>query len=337
MIIRLAESGLLPDILIRGGIRHLLGKRLAGEQSRHQQQDALLEELSRGPVAIAQQQANEQHYEVDARFYERVLGPRLKYSSALWPEGVNDLAGAEQAMLALSAERAGLADGQDILELGCGWGSLTLWMGERYPGSRVTAVSNSSTQRAWIMEQARVRGLNNVQVITADAATFDPRARYDRVVSVEMFEHMRNHRELTSRIAGWLKPDGKLFVHVFCHRQLTYLFETEGASNWMGRYFFTGGVMPSFDWLPRCATDLALEQSWAVNGSHYGRTLEAWLANADARRGELVALLDEGYGKGQGALWLQRWRMFFMACAELFNYGGGDEWFVAHYVFQRKR
>lgn len=337
MMIRLAESGLMPDRLLRGGIRYLLGRRLAEEQQRREQQDRLLEDLSSGPVAVAQDEANEQHYEVDSRFYDKVLGPRLKYSSAIWPDGVETLEQAEDAMLALTCERAELAEGQDILELGCGWGSLTLWMGEKYPGSHITAVSNSATQRAWIMARAAERGLDNVQVITADATVFRPEGTYDRVVSVEMFEHMRNHRELMGRIAAWLKPDGKLFVHIFCHRDLTYLFETDGEDNWMGRYFFTGGVMPSYDWLPRCAEALKLDQRWAVNGRDYARTLEAWLKNADRQRKTLIPLLDEGYGAGQGAVWLQRWRMFFMACAELFNYGEGEEWFVAHYLFSRDR
>ncbi|GAA5136008.1 SAM-dependent methyltransferase [Alloalcanivorax gelatiniphagus] len=335
MIIRMAESGLLPDRLIRAGIHRLLRKRLDQEERRGDDQAQLLERLSRGPIAVAQKEANEQHYEVDARFYEKVLGACLKYSSGYWDERATTLADAEKSMLALTCERAGLDDGQDILELGCGWGSLSLWMAEHYPDSRITAISNSATQRAWITARAARLGLTNLRVLTADVTRFQPEQRFDRVVSVEMFEHMRNHTELMRRVHDWLRPGGKLFVHIFCHRSLTYLFETEGASNWMGRYFFTGGVMPAYDWLPRCAGALTEEQRWPVNGRHYGRTLEAWLANADQRRDELVALLDEGYGEGEGALWLQRWRMFFMACAELFNYGDGEEWFVGHYLFRR--
>ncbi|MCC4308004.1 cyclopropane-fatty-acyl-phospholipid synthase family protein [Alcanivorax marinus] len=335
MIIRMAESGLLPDRLIRAGIHRLLRKRLHQEERRGDQQPRLLEELSRGPIAVAQDEANEQHYEVDSRFYEKVLGPHLKYSSGYWDGPSSTLAEAEKSMLALTCERAGLDDGQDVLELGCGWGSLSLWMAEQYPDSRITSISNSATQRAWITARAARLGLTNLRVLTADVARFQPDQCFDRVVSVEMFEHMRNHSELMRRVHDWLRPGGKLFVHIFCHRSLTYLFETEGASNWMGRYFFTGGVMPAYDWLPRCAGALVEEQRWAVNGRHYGRTLEAWRDNADRRRDELVALLDEGYGAGEGALWLQRWRMFFMACAELFNYGDGEEWFVGHYLFRR--
>lgn len=332
MMIQLAESGWLPDSLVRLGIRRLLEKRLHQEQQRSA---ALQQQLVEGPLAVGQQQANEQHYEVDARFYRQVLGPHLKYSSGYWPDGVDTLAQAEAAMLALTCERAQLQDGQDILEMGCGWGSLTLWMAQHYPASRITAVSNSASQKTFILEQARQRGLDNVAVITADAASFAPQQQFDRIVSVEMFEHLRNHRALFARIHDWLKPAGKVFIHVFCHRQLTYLFENEGSNDWMARYFFTGGMMPGYDWLPACAGELREEQRWQVNGQHYARTLEAWLSQADDKQAQLVPLLDELYGKGEGKRWLQRWRMFFMACAELFDYRGGDEWLVAHYRFAK--
>lgn len=335
MIIQMAESGYLPDPLVRFGIRRLLGKRLKVESARRQNQRELLEMLQSGPVAVEQDAANEQHYEVDARFYEKVLGPHLKYSSGYWPAGVNTLAKSEEAMLALTCDRAQLANGQAILEMGCGWGSLTLWMAAQYPQSEITALSNSSSQREFIMARAAERGLDNVNVITADAAQFNTDQRFDRVVSVEMFEHMRNHKALMARISDWLNPGGKLFLHVFCHHSLAYLFETEGEENWMGKYFFTGGIMPSWDWLPQCAESLNEEQRWQVNGTHYARTLEAWLVLADEQRDQLIPLLDECYGAGNGKLWLQRWRMFFMACAELFNYAEGEEWFVAHYRFAK--
>ncbi|MGB2247527.1 MAG: SAM-dependent methyltransferase [Alcanivorax sediminis] len=333
MIIQMAESGWLPDPLVRFGIRRLLGRRLQQEQQR--KPEALTEALRAAPVAVDQDAANEQHYEVDARFYEKVLGPHLKYSSGYWPAENSTLAEAEAAMLALTCERAELANGQNILEMGCGWGSLTLWMAEHYPDSQVTAISNSSTQREFILGRANEKGLTNVRVITADAASFTPDQQFDRVVSVEMFEHMRNHRTLMARIHDWLVPGGKLFVHVFCHRELTYLFEDKGDSDWMARNFFSGGMMPSWNWLPECAEKFNEEQRWAVNGTHYGRTLEAWLVLADTHQQTLIPLLDELYGAGEGKRWLQRWRMFFMACAELFNYGDGNEWFVAHYRFAR--
>ena len=333
MIIQMAESGWLPDPLVRFGIRRLLGRRLQQEHER--KPEALTEALSAAPVAVEQDAANEQHYEVDARFYEKVLGPHLKYSSGYWPSEDSTLAEAEAAMLALTCERAELANGQNILEMGCGWGSLTLWMAEHYPGSQITAISNSASQREFILQRASERGLDNVTVVTADAATFTPQEQFDRVVTVEMFEHMRNHRTLMARIHDWLVPGGKLFVHVFCHRELTYLFEDKGDSDWMARNFFSGGMMPSWDWLPECAGQLQEDQRWAVNGTHYARTLEAWLVLADTHQQTLIPLLDELYGAGEGKRWLQRWRMFFMACAELFNYGEGDEWFVAHYRFAR--
>lgn len=245
MIIQMAESGWLPDPLVRFGIRRLLGKRLQQEQARNR--DDVSRALQRAPVAVDQDAANEQHYEVDARFYLKVLGPHLKYSSCFWPQDNSTLEEAEAAMLAMTCERAELADGQNILEMGCGWGSLTLWMAEHYPGSQITAISNSASQREFILQRANERGLSNVRVITADAATFTPDQQFDRVVSVEMFEHMRNHKTLMARIHDWLVPGGKLFVHVFCHRELTYLFEDQGENDWMARNFFSGGMMPSWD------------------------------------------------------------------------------------------
>lgn len=339
MIIQLAERGLAPDTLIRFGIRHLLKKRLRAEQVDNEQavearKLALMKVCAQGPVAVEQHAANEQHYEVPAAFYQMVLGSRLKYSSGYWGQGVRTLTEAEEAMLALSCERAQLADGQRILELGCGWGSLSLWMAEKYPRASITAVSNSASQKAFIDQTAAARGLHNLRVITADAATFEPDDKYDRVVSVEMFEHMRNHRELMHRIHGWLVPGGKLFVHIFCHRNAFYPFEIEGEENWMGRMFFTGGVMPSFDLLERSQDWYEVEGSWRVNGVHYSRSLEAWLDNADARRDEILPVLARTYGEAEADIWLQRWRMFFMACSELFRYRNGEEWFVGHYLFK---
>lgn len=340
MIIELAERRVLPDALIRFGIRRLLDRRLENEHAGlpervELRKQALMNRYAEGPVAVAQEAANEQHYEVPGAFYEQVLGPWLKYSSGYWERPDSSLADAEEAMLSLTCKRAGLEDGQRVLELGCGWGSLSLWMAEKYPGSDITSVSNSSSQKQFIDQRAREKGLQNLTVLTADAAEFAPQGQFDRVVSVEMFEHMRNHRELIHRIHDWLVPGGRLFVHIFCHRDVFYPFEEQGSSNWMGRMFFTGGVMPSFDLLPRCQSRLPLESSWQVNGNHYARSLEAWLALADQREKLLLPILDETYGAGQGKIWLQRWRMFFMACAELFAYRDGNEWFVGHYLFKR--
>jgi len=346
MMMALAEHRIAPDSLIRFAIRRLLKQRLASEYggahagigwqqqaSIEQHKAALIKQLTDGPIAVAQQQANQQHYEVPGQFYQLALGPHLKYSSGYWGEGVRTLAEAEAAMLALTCKRADLQEGQRVLELGCGWGSLSLWMAEHYPQSSFVSVSNSASQREWIEQQAQERGLKNLTVITADITSFSTQEKFDRIVSVEMFEHMRNHRALMQRIHAWLKPGGKLFVHIFCHRELLYLFEEEGEKNWMGRYFFTGGVMPSFDLLERSQEGYLLEQTWQVNGKHYARTLEAWLDNTDARREQVLPVLAATYGEAEAKIWLQRWRMFFMACAELFGYGDGSEWFVGHYLF----
>jgi len=336
--IDLVERGLVPDALTRWGIRRLLEERLRDERARHADREARLrafvQQLAAEPIAVATDAANEQHYEVPATLYERALGPHLKYSGCYWPEGVQTLAEAEAAMLELTCERAGLTDGQEVLELGCGWGSLSLWMAEHFPASRVLSVSNSASQRAFILGRARERGLDNLSVETCDMNAFATQRRFDRVVSVEMFEHMRNWPRLLERVRGWLVEDGRLFLHVFAHREYAYLFETEGAHDWMGRYFFTGGMMPSDDLLDHvlAAPDapLAVERSWVVDGRHYARTAEAWLANTDAHAAELERVLAGVHAPDQAKLWLRRWRLFFMACAELFAFRQGREWWVSH-------
>jgi len=339
MINALLTAGLVPDALIRLRIRQLLRQRLQGEsvsgvEAAQERLRQYLKDWASGPIAVNTQDANEQHYEVPPRFFERVLGPRLKYSSALFSPGVTDLGQAEEAMLALTGARAQLQDGQDILELGCGWGSLTLWMAEHFPTSRITGVSNSKDQRAFILARAAARGLTNVEILTADMNTFAAPGTYDRVVSVEMFEHMRNHRELMGRISRWLRPGGALFVHIFTHRDFTYPFEVRDDSDWMAKYYFTGGIMPSDGYLMRFQEQLHLEEHWRVCGTHYQATAEAWLRNQDAHRQELMALCTETYGAE--ARWrFAQWRIFFMACAELWGFRGGSEWFVSHYRFRK--
>jgi len=340
LAIDLCERGLLPDVLTRAGMRRLMAARLAAEGSGDTEEvfgrfRQRLDELRESPVAIETDKANEQHYELPAGFFRAVLGPQLKYSCCYYAPGDADLAAAEERMLALTGERAELADGQRILELGCGWGSLTLWMARRYPGSEITAVSNSSSQREYIMEQARQRGLANVRVITADANDFTISERFDRVVSVEMFEHMRNYATLMERIAGWLRPGGKLFVHIFCHHSLMYPFAVEDESDWMSKWFFTGGLMPAASTLLCFQEALQIEDQWRVCGTHYQKTSEAWLARMDANRAAIMPVLIAAYGEDEARLWFNRWRMFFMAVAELFGYAGGGEWYVAHYRFRR--
>jgi cyclopropane-fatty-acyl-phospholipid synthase len=340
VLIGLCERGLVPDRLARFGMRRLMAARLAtesadGPEAVLARYAARLAALRESPVAIETAAANAQHYEVPAEFFQRVLGPQLKYSCCWYEHERTTLAEAEQAMLALTALRAGLADGQRVLELGCGWGSLSLWMAARFPDSRVTAVSNSGSQRAFILARAAERGLRNLQVITADANLFNTDQRFDRVVSVEMFEHMRNYALLMERIAGWLEPDGKLFVHIFCHRSLMYPFTDEGSSDWMARHFFTGGLMPAEDTLLHFQDHLSLEEHWRVAGTHYERTANDWLANQDDQREAVLRALAGAYGADQARLWHQRWRMFFMAVAELFGYADGTEWLVGHYRFGR--
>ena len=339
-LIALAESGLLPDALLRMGIRRLCARRLH-EEGASDCEAAMTDKAQRiaamqsAPLALHTDLANAQHYELPSEFFTHCLGPQLKYSCCHFEHARSTLAEAEEAMLQLYAQRAELADGQDILELGCGWGSLTLWMATHYPRARITAVSNSHGQRTYIQQQARARNLGNIEVITCDVNVLErPPQAYDRVVSIEMFEHVRNHALLLERIAGWLRSHGKLFVHIFCHRELLYPFESEGKDDWMGRYFFSGGVMPSEDMLLHFQRHLHIEHAWTVDGRHYQRTAEAWLANQDAARSKLMPVLESVYG-AEARLWWQRWRMFWMACAELFGYDHGQQWRVVHYRFAR--
>jgi len=333
--IELAERGLIPERAIRAGIRGMLRTRIAQEAERHADPERALArfigEMAASEVAPVPQLANRQHYEVPAAFFAEVLGRHMKYSSALWPEGVTTLDEAEEAMLRLTCQRAEIRDGQRILELGCGWGSLSLYLAARFPAARVLAVSNSASQRQHILARAAERGLTNLEVATADMNGFAPTGRFDRVVSVEMFEHMRNWPELLRRIHGWLEQDGKLFVHVFAHRRFAYPFETHADDDWMGRHFFTGGIMPSDDLLPRVRGPLALEAHWVVPGIHYARTAEAWLDALRSRGDRAGAALAAVMPRAEVGRQLRRWRMFFLACAELFGYADGREWFVSHY------
>ena len=337
ILLRAAERGCLPDSLIRLGIRRLLRNRLRDLRNRSDEYrfSEFLKSASSEDIAVVPEKANDQHYEVPASFFQQVLGARLKYSSCCWPDGVDSLNAAEEEALQRTCKNADVHDGMDVLELGCGWGSLSLWMAERFPKSRITAVSNSQSQREYIQHQATSLGFRNLTEVTADMNDFESDQRFDRIVSVEMFEHMRNHQKLLQRIYNWLRPQGRLLVHIFCHRKTPYLFETDGEDNWMGRYFFTGGMMPSVDLLPKCDGPMSLINQWNWNGIHYAKTCRAWLENQDAASDSLRPVLIECYGQEQATRWHHRWRLFFMACEELFKFNGGNEWFVSHYLFER--
>jgi cyclopropane-fatty-acyl-phospholipid synthase len=335
------ESGLVPDWLIRAGIRRLIIDRLRHEETgdpetRKSRLLRLVEELKSSPIAIETEVANRQHYEVPADFYGLVLGRHRKYSACYWPDGVDTIDAAEERMLDLSCRRARLGDGQEILELGCGWGSLSLFMAARYPRSRIVGVSNSRSQREHIVSEAGRRGLTNLEILTADVNSFDTDRRFDRIVSVEMFEHMRNYGRLLERIAGWGNPGALLFVHIFSHHRLAYPFEDRDSSDWMSRYFFTGGIMPSDDLLLYFQDSFRILEHWNFSGTHYQKTAEAWLRKMDLNRAEILPVIKRAYGEPEAARWWIRWRVFFMACAELWGYRQGREWIVSHYLFEQR-
>ncbi len=340
------ENDRIPDSLIRFGIRKRLLKTLekVRPENCEDRQSALINhvtDLKSSPLAIATDEANEQHYELPTVFFQGCLGPHLKYSSGYWKDGEtsNDIEASEARMLKLTCERADITDGDRILELGCGWGSLTLWMAKHYPKSEITVISNSNTQREFINSQLEERGLNNVTVKTVNMIDYrgEGESIFDRVVSVEMFEHMKNYQLLLGRISEWLKPDGKLFVHIFTHKDTSYHYEIESEDDWMSKYFFTGGQMPSDDLLLYFQDHLSIDDHWQVNGTHYEKTSNAWLDRMDANKAELFPLIEETYGKHQSVKWWVYWRCFYMACAELWGFRDGEEWFVSHYRFTNKK
>jgi len=338
-LIKWVESGYLPDFMVRAGIRQLIKKRLVEEYAEDvemssQRSHDFLEEIKTSALALDTDKANEQHYEVDSDFYQYALGARKKYSSCYYHDN-ETLDQAEEAMLNLYIERGQFVDGQDILELGCGWGAITLYLATQLPNSKITAVSNSHSQRRYILSEAKAKGLTHVNVITSDINELSLDKQFDRVISIEMFEHVRNYQFLFEQISKWLRPEGKLFIHVFCHRFLMYPFIAEGEDNWMAQYFFSGGQMPAADTFYHFQEQLSLERRWINSGQHYEKTSNHWLANMDNNKQQIMPVFERVYGK-DAKLWFQRWRMFFMSCAELFGYDSGQQWFVAHYLFKKR-
>lgn len=336
----LAEHGWIPESLIRLGIRRLSRDRDASLPPKNGKDlethiQAFIKAMQESPVAVLTEKANEQHYELPPEFFEIVLGKQRKYSCCLWEENTQMLDEAEELSLRGTAEHADLKDGQSILELGCGWGSLSLWMARHYPNSTILGVSNSHSQRESILARAQAEGLTNLEIVTCDMNDFATERHFDRVVSVEMFEHMRNWKVLMGRISDWLNPDGRFFMHVFTHAKAPYLFEVQDENDWMSEYFFSGGMMPSLDLAPRVTTDLQLEQQWILSGEHYQKTSDAWLANMIANRNRVMPILEATYGKEQTRLWWHRWRIFFLACSELFGYAQGQVWPIGHYRFRK--
>jgi len=339
-LIKLAEKGLLPDPLIRLGIKRLCGQRLSDTHTldadalemSHQQ---WIDFLVKSPIAIVPEKANEQHYEVPPKFFEMILGASLKYSCGFWPKGISSLDDSESEMLRLTCKRAELGDGQDILELGCGWGSLTFYMAQNFPNSKITAVSNSNDQTKFIEKKCRKLRLNNIETINADMNNFAIDKEFDRVVSIEMFEHMRNYDELLKRISSWLNEKGKLFVHIFSHKEVSYPFEDKSNSDWMAREFFSGGQMPSHKLLMSFPGRMRVEASWRVDGTHYAKTSRAWLEKMDNNKMAVVEVFSSTYGEKSANTWFQRWRIFFMSCEVLFGYNRGSEWGVSHYLFEK--
>ena len=340
-LIKLAEDAYLPDFLVRIGSRRLCKVRLdwrdqSGPEAVEIEHQEWVEKLRKSPIALVPEKANEQHYEVPPEFFELVLGKNLKYSSGYWPDSRTSFNDSEKIMLEKTCERADLIDGQKILELGCGWGSLTCYMAKKYPNSKIVAVSNSTDQRKMIIKRCESENIQNISVITADMNDFSIKEKFDRVVSVEMFEHMRNYELLLERISNWLSDSGKLFVHIFTHKELVYPFEDRGDGDWMAREFFSGGIMPSHKLLLHFSKHMKIESLWKVNGRHYSKTSLAWLKMMDKNKSKILDIFRNTYGKGQESKWFQRWRIFFMSCEELFGYENGTQWGVSHYRFNKQ-
>ena len=349
---KLLAGGKVPDFLLRKGIRRLIKKRIKKQnklsvEERFEYLNHFIKELKKQPIAVETKAANEQHYELPPQFFEKILGRNLKYSCCLWPDNLNykklkkqddlqqRLDQAEDEMLKLTAERAEIENGQNVLELGCGWGSLSFYLAKKFPDSRIISVSNSRLQIDYINQLAAQNRIENLRAVKADINNFTTDARFDRIVSVEMFEHMRNYQKLMEKVSSFLNDDGKLFVHIFSHKFYPFSYQNSKNTDWMARYFFSGGTMPSQDLLHYFSADLSLEKQWAVSGSQYQKTLEAWLQIMDQKKESIYPILEDTYGSAEAEKWWNYWRLFFMSSAEFFGYNSGDDWYISHYLFQK--
>ncbi len=330
-LLSLAESGFIPDVLIKIAARYISNKRL-NEQSVDDNKDKIITILSRGAVAEKTYDANEQHYEVPPEFFKYVLGTNLKYSCSLFND-VDSLDDAEESMLKLYMDRADIKDGHEVLDLGCGWGSFSLYVAERYPNINITSVSNSSDQIAYIKNEAHKKDLLNIKAFRMDVNNLELNKQFDRIVSIEMFEHLRNYKLILNSLNHALKPDGKLFIHIFCHKKLTYLYEMKNNLDWMTKYFFQGGIMPSKDIFQYFEGELEIINQWDINGNHYSKTCKAWLNNHYKNKKKILDIFEKHYDEPK--IWFNRWRIFFLSCEAFFALNNGKEYFVGHYLFKK--
>jgi len=331
-LLSLAESGFIPDVLIKIAARYISNKRL-NEQSVDDNKDKIITILSRGAVAEKTYDANEQHYEVPPEFFKYVLGTNLKYSCSLFND-VDSLDDAEESMLKLYMDRADIKDGHEVLDLGCGWGSFSLYVAERYPNINITSVSNSSDQIAYIKNEAHKKDLLNIKAFRMDVNNLELNKQFDRIVSIEMFEHLRNYKLIFNSLNHALKPDGKLFIHIFCHKKLTYLYEMKNNLDWMTKYFFQGGIMPSKDIFQYFESDLEIINQWDINGNHYSKTCKAWLNNHYKNKKKILEIFKKHYDEPR--IWFNRWRIFFLSCDAFFALNNGNEYFIAHYLLKKR-
>ena len=331
-LLTIAELGLIPDVFIKTAVRFITKKRL-NESGIHENKLNVIKSISEGGIAEKTDDANEQHYEVPPEFFKYALGKNLKYSCSFFDK-TDSLDEAEKSMIELYIERADIQEGHDILDLGCGWGSFSLYVAEKYPSVSITAVSNSKDQIAFIQNEAKRRGLFNIKASKMDVNNLDLDNKFDRIVSIEMFEHLRNYKLILNSLNSLLKPDGRLFVHIFCHKELTYFYEIKNSYDWMTKYFFEGGIMPSQDIFKYFDDELEVINQWDVNGNHYAQTCKAWLNNHYKNKDKILDIFDKHYDKPK--IWFNRWRIFFLSCEAFFAINNGREYFVSHYLFKKR-